>query len=59
MAWVLRPSGLIKMEESASAFKVENVSWKRILIIDLKCYRISPDVGGQVSECMLGALAIS
>ena len=45
MAWVLRPSGLIKMEESASAFKVENVSWKQILIIDLKCYRILPDVG--------------
>ncbi len=25
MAWVQRPSGLIKMEGSASAFKVESV----------------------------------
>ena len=35
MAWVQRPSGLIKMEGSGSTFKVENVSWKQISIIDL------------------------
>jgi hypothetical protein len=41
-AWVQRPSGLIKMEGSASAFnssylvKVENVASKQILIIHLK-----------------------
>ncbi len=46
MAWVQRPSGLIKMQGSTSALreatliKVENVSQKQILIIDLKhiCY---------------------
>jgi hypothetical protein len=41
MAWVQRPSGLIKMEGSASALiKVKNVSWKQISIIDLNHYRI-------------------
>ncbi len=40
MAWVQRLSGLIKMEGSASALKVENVSWKRISIIDLNHYQI-------------------
>jgi hypothetical protein len=38
-AWVQRPSGLIKMEGSASTFKimkVENVALKSISIIDLK-----------------------
>ncbi len=40
MAWVQRPSGLIKMDRSGSAFRVENVSWKWILIIDLNFYHI-------------------
>ncbi len=35
-----RLSGLIKVEGSASTFKVESVSWKRILIIDLNNYHI-------------------
>ncbi len=34
-AWMLRPSGLIKMEEITSALKVENVSGKPIWIIDV------------------------
>ncbi len=38
MAWEQRPSGLIKMERSACAFKMGNVSWKQILIINLNCY---------------------
>ncbi len=40
MAWVQRPSGLIKIEGNATAFEVENVSWKRISIIDLNFYWI-------------------
>jgi hypothetical protein len=46
MAWVHRLSGLIKVAESVSAFrgatqvKVENVSKKRIWIIDLNHHRI-------------------
>ncbi len=40
MAWGLRSSGLIKMEGSTRAFKVENVSWKRISIINLNHSRI-------------------
>ncbi len=28
MAWAQRPRGLIKMEGSTGAFRVENVSWK-------------------------------
>ncbi len=35
MAWVQRPSGLIKMEGSASAFKVKTVSWMRISIFKI------------------------
>ncbi len=38
-AWVQRPSGIIKMEGSASTLnlmKVENVASKQISIIDLK-----------------------
>ncbi len=33
-----RPSGLIKLEGSASAFIVDNVSFKQISIIDLNLY---------------------
>jgi hypothetical protein len=40
MSSVQRPGCLIKTEGSASAFKVENVSWKQILIIDLNYYQI-------------------
>ncbi len=40
MAWVQRPSGLIKIEGTTTAFKVENVSWKQISIIDLNFYWI-------------------
>ncbi len=39
--WVQRPSGLIKMEGRASAFRVANISWKLILIIDLNCYHLN------------------
>jgi hypothetical protein len=35
-----RPSGPIKMEGSTCAFRVENVSWKLILIIDLNHFHI-------------------
>ncbi len=41
MAWVKRPRGLIKSEGSASAYKVENVSWKQIWQIDLNHYQIA------------------
>ncbi len=37
---MLRPTGLIKVEGNASVFKVDNVSWKHILIINLNCYQI-------------------
>ncbi len=40
MAWMQRPSGLIKVEGSASAFQVDNVSWTQILIINLNCYQV-------------------
>jgi hypothetical protein len=40
MAQAQRPSSLIKMEGSASAFKVENVSWKRISIVDLNHFQL-------------------
>jgi hypothetical protein len=40
IAWVQRPSGIIKTEGSTSTFKAKNVSWKRISIIDLNCYHI-------------------
>jgi hypothetical protein len=40
IAWVQKPSGLIKTEGSTSTFKAKNVSWKRISIIDLNCYHI-------------------
>jgi hypothetical protein len=40
MACMLRPSGLIKVEGSTSAFKVDNVSWKHISIINPNCYQI-------------------
>jgi hypothetical protein len=40
MAWVQRPRGLIKMEGSATVSKVDNVSWRRISIINQNCYQI-------------------
>ncbi len=46
MAQVQRPSGLIKVDASASTLKkstlmkAENVSWKQISIIDLNYYWI-------------------
>jgi hypothetical protein len=40
MASAQRPSSLIKMEGSASTFKVENVTWKRMSIVDLNHYQI-------------------
>jgi hypothetical protein len=40
MAWAQRPRGLIKVGRKGSTFKVENVSWKRISIIDLDHYQI-------------------
>ncbi len=40
-----RPSGLIKIEGSASTFQVKNVSWKWIPIINLNCYHIT-DLSG-------------
>jgi hypothetical protein len=36
---VHRPSGLNKVDGSTSTFRVENVSWKRLLIIDLNPYQ--------------------
>ncbi len=32
---------LLKVDGSTSAFIVESVSWKQILIIDLNCYQIN------------------
>ncbi len=40
MAWVQRLRGLIIMEGEASTFKVVNVSWKQISIVDLDHYHI-------------------
>ncbi len=46
MAWVQRPSGLLKWEEAqallreATLIKVENVSKKQISIINLNHYQI-------------------
>ncbi len=41
MTWERRPNGLIKMEGCASAFKVDNVSWKQISLMELNHYRIT------------------
>jgi hypothetical protein len=40
LTWVQRPRGQIKMERRASAFELDSVSWKQILIIDLNHYWI-------------------
>jgi hypothetical protein len=40
MAWVMEPSGPIKMEERASALKEDNVSWKQTTILDVNHYHI-------------------
>ncbi len=39
MAREQRLSGLIKMERSTCAFKMGNVSWKQMLIINLNSYQ--------------------
>ncbi len=44
MAWVQRPSGLMKVREvqvlfvEATLVRIENVSWVQISIINLYCY---------------------
>jgi hypothetical protein len=40
MAQAKRPSSLIKMGGSASTLNVDNVSWKRISIVDLNHFQI-------------------